>query len=279
MTKKRLGVALSGGGARGLVHIGVLQALDAAGIPVHFLAGTSMGGVIATGYAAGVTPDEMATLACEHSMGLRALWRMVDFAMPRKGLFHGEQVEKWVRDFLGKKTFDDLRVPLTLVAVDLNSGQEVYLNQGCVAPAVRATLSIPGLLAPVEQDGMRLVDGGLLNNLPVDVVRHMGADVVVGVDVYSDNTASFWQYLARKRLIAHTIGGVVETLGDALNLVVRAHSLYRMQQYPPDFLLQPDIPPHITVISGYDRVEDLIAWGREAAEAMLPALQEALAED
>ena len=280
--RKRVGLALSGGGARGLAHIGVLQVLAEAGIAVDCITGTSMGGVIATGYAAGVSPDEMAEIARTKAVGLRSLVRMIDIGMPRrgssprKGLLQGKQVEQWVKDFLGVRRFEDLHMPLTLVAVDLNSGREIHLNEGCLAPAVRATLSIPGLLAPVEQNGMRLVDGGLLNNLPVNVARQMGADIVIGVDVYSDNTASFWQYLAHKRLIAQTIGGVIETLGDALNLVIRVHSLERLRRYPPDFLLHPQIPPHITVISGYDYVDDIIAWGREAAAEILPDLQAAL---
>ena len=282
--RKRVGLALSGGGARGLAHIGVLQVLAEAGIAVDYITGTSMGGVIATGYAAGISPDEMAEIARTKAVGLRSLVRMIDIGMPRrgspprKGLLQGKQVEQWVKDFLGVRRFEDLRIPLTLVAVDLNSGREVHLNEGCLAPAVRATLSIPGLLAPVEQNGMRLVDGGLLNNLPVNVARQMGADIVIGVDVYSDNTASFWQYLAHKRLIAQTIGGVIETLGDALNLVIRVHSLERLRQYPPDFLLHPQIPPYITVISGYDYVDDIIAWGREAAAEILPDLQAALGD-
>jgi len=274
---RSLGLALSGGGARGLVHIGVLKALEAADIPVGFLAGTSMGGVIAAAYAAGMSPTEMERLALAHA-NLRSLWRVADPTLPRKGLFKGEQLEAFFKEYLGEKTFADLRIPLTLVAVDLNSGREIHLNRGCLAPAMRATLSIPGLLAPVEMDGMRLVDGGLLNNLPADVVRKMGADVVIGVDVYSDNTGSFWQHLSQKRLIANTIGDLIATLGDALNLVVRAHSAYRLQQNPPDFLLQPSVPPQVTVISGYDQAPQLIALGEQAVQAILPTLREALAQ-
>ncbi len=274
--RKRLGIALSGGGARGLVHIGVLQVLDEAGVPVDFLAGTSMGGLIAAGYAAGLSADEMAEMARTHGLSLRSLWRFFDLGRNRQGLIRGEEIEAWVRSVLGRKTFADLRIPLTLMATDLNAGREVWLTEGCLAPAVRATMSIPGLLAPVVRDGMRLVDGGLLNNLPVDVVRKMGADVVIGVDVYSDNAASFWQYLAHKRLIASTFGGIIANLGDALNLVIRAHSVERFEKYPPDFFLKPPIPPQITVISGYDHAEELIALGREAAQAILPDLQAAL---
>jgi len=274
--KPFLGLALSGGGARGLAHIGVLKALEDAHIQVDYLAGTSMGGVIAAAYAAGMSPSEIETIALEYA-NLRTLWRLADPTLPRKGVFKGKQLEVFFRRHLGEKTFADLRIPLTLVAVDLNSGKEIHLNEGVVAPAVRATVSVPGLLAPVERDGQRLVDGGLLNNLPVDVVRNMGADVVLAVDVYSNSEApSFWQSLGQKRFIAGTVGDLIGVLGDSLDLIIRTQSACKLQQSPPDFLVQPVIPANVTVIAGYDQAPRLIASGTNALSAVLNDLQAAL---
>ena len=189
----KLGLALSGGGARGLAHIGVLRALENTNIRPDYLAGTSMGGVIAAGYAAGLSPDDLEQIAQEFAT-LRKLWGLADPTLPRRGLFQGERLLAFFERCIQGCTFADLNIPLTLVAVDLNSGQEVHLREGSVAEALRATVSIPGLLAPVERNGQRLVDGGLLNNLPVDVVQAMGADITLGVDVYSSiEEASFWQ--------------------------------------------------------------------------------------
>ena len=170
---KQLGIALGGGGARGLAHIGVLRALESANIRPDYLTGTSMGGVIAAAYASGLGSDEMEQIALEFA-SVRKLLKLADPTLPRRGLFHGDRLVTFFEQHMQGRTFADLRVPLTLVAVDLNSGQEVHLREGSVTEAVRATVSVPGLLAPVERDEQRLVDGGLLNNVPVDVVVEMG---------------------------------------------------------------------------------------------------------
>ena len=166
-SKPKLGLALSGGGARGVAHIGVLRVFEEVGIQPDCLSGTSMGGVIAAGYAAGMSTYQLEEVVVEFAK-FRTMMRLADPTLPRSGLFQGKRLLEFMEEYLEGKKFADLSVPLTLVAVDLNSGQEVHLRDGSVAGAVRATISVPGLLSPVERDGMQLVDGGLLNNLPVD---------------------------------------------------------------------------------------------------------------
>jgi NTE family protein len=279
MTNKNdinFGLTLSGGGARGLAHIGVLKALENANIRPDYLTGTSMGGVIAAAYASGLSPDEIEQIALEYG-SIRKLWRLADPTLPRRGLFQGERLLAFFEDHMQGCTFADLRIPLTLIAVDLNSRQEVHMREGSVSEAVRATISIPGLLAPVEQNGQRLVDGGLLNNLPVDVVQSMGADVTLGVDVYSNNGGpSFWQELGQTRVLSHTIGDLIMVLGDSLDLLIQQQSLNKLQKKSPDFLIQPNIPLDVTVVTGYHRAADLVAIGEEATAAILPDLQAAL---
>ncbi len=279
MTKNNdinFGLTLSGGGARGLAHIGVLKALENASIRPDYLTGTSMGGVIAAAYASGLSPDEIEQIALEYG-SVRKLWRLADPTLPRRGLFQGERLLAFFEKHMQGCTFADLRIPLTLIAVDLNSRQEVHLQEGSVAEAVRATVSIPGLLAPVEQNGQRLVDGGLLNNLPVDVVQSMGADVTLGVDVYSNNGGpSFWQELGQTRVLSQTIGDLIMVLGDSLDLLIKQQSLNKLQKTPPDFLIYPDVPVDVTVVTGYHRAADLVAIGKEATTPILSDLQAAL---
>ncbi len=271
----RLGVALSGGGARGLAHLGVLKALEEAGFRIDYLAGTSMGALVAAGYALGYSPDELAALAVDLSQR-RNLFRIADVALDR-GLLRGERLHALLLELTHGATFADLRLPLTVVAVDLESGEEVHFTQGRLADALRASISLPGLLAPLEWEGRRLVDGGLLNDLPVDVVRQMGADVVLAVDVSpSGRGASFWHRLGQTPLLAATVGGLLAVLGDALDLVMHKHSLYKLRAFPPDFLLQPVIPPDVSVISGYNRVSELFHIGMESAIPVLPQLRDAL---
>ncbi len=275
-TRIKLGLTLSGFGARGLAHIGVLRALENANIRPDYLAGTSMGGVIAAAYASGLSPDEIEQIALKYA-SVRKLWGLADPTLPRRGLLQGERLLAFFEKHMHGCTFADLRVPLTLIAVDLNSRQEIHLREGSVAEAVRATVSIPGLLAPVERNGQRLVDGGLLNNLPVDVVQSMGADVTLGVDVYSNNGGpSFWQELGQTRVLSQTIGDLIMVLGDSLDLLIQQQSLNKLQNNSPDFLIYPDIPVDVTVVTGFHRAADLITLGEEAATAILPDLQASL---
>lgn len=274
--KPRLGLALSGGGARGLSHIGVIRALEKASIRPDYLTGTSMGGVIAAGLAAGLSSAEMEQIAHDFASP-RQLLRMADLTVPRESLFRGERLLAFFDQHLNGCTFADLSIPLTLVAVDLNSGQEVHLREGSVSDAVRATVAVPGLLAPIKRDGHRLVDGGLLNNLPVDVVRKMGADVTVAVDVYSSNGAmSFWQELGQRSFLSGTVGGLIAVLGDSLDLVIRQHTKTKLRETPPDFLLQPPIPQNVTVVTGFHRATEMISLGEEITQAIIPDLRIAL---
>jgi NTE family protein len=273
--KPRLGLALSGGGARGLAHIGVLKELEHAKIQVDFLAGTSMGGVIAAVYASGMSPDAIEAVALQYA-NKRKLLRLVDPSAHHHGLFQGEQLHALFRELLQELTFPDLCIPLTLMAVDLNSGQEVCMCEGNVADAVRATVSLPGFFEPVEYDGKRLVDGGVLNNLPVDVVRRMGADIVLAVDVSSDESNPFWRGLEHKRFIVGTVGGLISVLGESLDIIMRQLKDYKLQQSPPDFLLQLPIPLDVTVMTGYNRGPELIAVGETATHPIIHDLQTAL---
>ena len=177
-----VGLALSGGGARGLAHIGVLKVLDREGIPVDLLAGTSAGGVVAALRALGMSPGEME----ERGFWLgrwRNLVQLVDRADSRMGLFSAQKVADLLHRHFGDKTFADLDIPLALVAVDLETGEEVVLQEGLVLDGLRATTAYPGVFEPVRIGERLLVDGGVLNNLPCDVARSMGADVVIAVDI------------------------------------------------------------------------------------------------
>lgn len=278
--KPQLGLALGGGGARGFAHIGVLKALEEANIHIDYLSGTSMGGVIAAAFATGLSPDEIASIALEYSNS-RTLWRLADPTLPRQGLFRGERLVAFFEKQFKESTFASLRIPLTLVSIDLNSGKEVHLREGSLAQAVRATVSVPGLLAPVRRNDQCLVDGALLNNLPADVVRAMGADVVLAVDVYSSSPEepSYWQLLGKRRFLADTVGDLLRVLGDSLNLVIYHQNAYKIKESPPDFLVKPVIPPDVGLISGYDQSPLLITEGIKAVTPILRDISAALEQN
>jgi len=178
----KFGLALGSGSARGLAHVGVIQILEAYHIPIDIIAGTSIGSVVGSLYAAGASIDQLeeAALSIKKSTTLF----LIDPALPHSGLISGKKIEEILNDLaLKDKTFDDLKIPFAAVATDIESGTEVILNQGKVIDAVRASISIPGIFTPVKYQDYYLVDGGVVDPVPVDVVQKMGADIIIAVSL------------------------------------------------------------------------------------------------
>ena len=178
---KKLGLALGGGGARGLAHIGVIKALKELNVPIHCVAGTSIGAIIGGAFAAGIMDKAEQWAAAPNWKKLPKLF--LDLHLSKKALIRGDKIEKFFREMITVKTFDELNLPFAAVATDLMSGEEVVLRKGDVHTAIRASMSIPGVFCPVERDGKVLVDGGLVNPLPIEVCRQLGADKVIAVDL------------------------------------------------------------------------------------------------
>lgn len=260
-----IGLALSGGGARGLAHIGVLRVFEREGIPVDYLAGTSMGGVIAAGYAAGMSSYDLEREALAATRK-RHMLRLADPGLPNGGLIRGERVLAFFKKEFGEKTFAELNLPLVVVAVDLNSHQEVVVREGPVALALRATTSLPGLFKPLEINGMRLVDGGVLNNLPVDVVCQMGAEAIIAVDIGLSQDDGIGQWIGNHRWVPEGIANTLEVLDDTFYTMRITEQRNRLDQFTPDVLIRPELPKDVNAIVGYGRVKELITIGEQAAE-------------
>lgn len=176
--RRKLGFALGSGGSRGVAHIGFLKAMEEAGIKPDYISGCSMGSVVGAAYAAGMSPDEMYKAV----MALRFI-DLFDVTSKPGGLLDTRKIRKLLEKYIGDIYFDDLKIPFTCVAVDMVSQQLVEFSSGKVLDAVIASSSIPSVFKPMEKDGMRLVDGGVLQRVPVQQVKSMGAEKVVAVDV------------------------------------------------------------------------------------------------
>ncbi|MCS7177670.1 MAG: patatin-like phospholipase family protein [Anaerolineae bacterium] len=272
---RRIGLALSGGGVRGLAHIGVLKVLTEAGIPIHAIAGTSAGGLIGALYAAGIPPHQIE----EEALRIASPRRLLSFlnpVHPFRGLLSAQKVAEYLETFLDDLTFDQLHIPLAVVAVDLNRGQKVVLKEGRVVDAVRATTALPGLIRPVQREEQLLVDGGLLDNLPADVVRQMGAERVVAVDISTDETSLGWltEELKRRPFVPDSLAEMADILWRSLGVMMRDMNRRNLEEARPDLLIRPAIPPGVTVLTGLARAAEVIAAGEEAARAALPRLRE-----
>jgi len=280
-----VGVALSGGGLRGLAHLGVLQTLEETGIPVDFIAGTSMGGIVAGLYAAGISLERL--IAFGERTGL------MDLASPDRhwrGLFCQKRMAAHLAALLGSEetTFNDLRIPAAVIAADLETGEQVILDKGPLIPALLATAAFPILFSPVHHEGRWLVDGGVLNNLPVDIVRRMGADRVLGVSVPPSLCLSLDEAERQRSLSLrglrlfgnHTRDWKLPLLiaEASSSITIQAINRRRLELYPPDLLLEIRLP-NVGLLFGENGNLAIIEGGRRAAldrRAQLAALQKPL---
>lgn len=251
--RRRIGLALSGGVARGAAHIGVLNVLEREAIPVDCVAGTSIGSLVGALECAGVKAARMEELAARFG------WRRIaDVVFPRRGFLSFAKVERWLIETIGDLEFGGLCRPLAVVATELVSGEPVVLREGRVAPAVHASCAVPGVVVPVEVNGRWLCDGGASVNLPAAAVRALGADYVIGVDLFQHHVRSHWGpfgfgFAALENLIRRSGGGLEAA----------------------DCVITPALAGDLYVSFG--RYKELIAEGEAAAEAQLPAIRAALA--
>jgi len=188
--KAKLGIALSGGGARGIIHIGILRTFSKK-IKIDALSGTSSGAIVAASYACG-TLDLL-----EEYVTHLTRKEFIHFGDPAFscGIFHGNHFQKWLNTITLGKRFEDLKISLAIVSADLKNGKQVVFTKGPLNTAIRASCSVPGIFTPLKYKGMLLVDGGIVNNMPVDILPQLGADIVVGID--AANQSGFFSFLER----------------------------------------------------------------------------------
>ncbi len=181
--KNKIGLALGTGSARGWAHIGVINALNEANIKVDYVAGVSIGAVVGAVYAAG-------NIKALQDVALQLNWKQilsfVDIVFPKSGLIDGNKIADFIRKYIKAKNIEDLPLPFCAVSTDLATGKEIIIKKGDIVEAVRASISTPGIFTPVIKDNMTLIDGGIVNSVPVSVARKMGADIVIAVDLTHD---------------------------------------------------------------------------------------------
>lgn len=224
---KKLCLVLGAGGARGIAHVGFLQALDEQGIKPDSIVGCSMGAVVGACYSAGYSPKEMRDIA-EH-LKLKHIFDPSPAMFFKKSLLSSSKMRKKLEEILGEITFEQLKIPFECVAVDMHRGKIVTLNSGKVADAVRASSSIPMIFRPVIKDDQELVDGGVLCRLPIENAKNFNADVVVAVDVLGE----YRPHESSKNIISQALR--VVDLCDS-------HNTQRyLESHTPDVLIKPSL--------------------------------------
>jgi len=261
---RKIGLALGGGAARGLAHIGVLEALDKEGIPVDMIAGTSAGAAIGALYAQGKPASQIKDLAL--NTGWKQLFSLVDLTLPRSGFIEGTRIKNQLKSIIGDIKFSDLRIPLACVATDIRSGEEVVINDGSVLEGVRASISIPVIFTAVKWQDRYLVDGGLVNPVPVSTVRKMGADFVIAVNVIPPMGVRIQPAPESKA------PGIFQAM--LHSLYIATYSLVRTNLAGADIVIEPKLAR--IGYGDFHRIRDCIAQGALAAQDFISQIKKEL---
>ena len=253
--RPRVGVALSGGFARGIAHIGVLRVLEQNKIPIDCLSGTSVGALIAAAYASGTSLDEM-----ERKGSLTAFTDFGRWTLSRMGLASNQKLDEFLARFTTVTQFEDLKIPLSIAATDLVEAKTIYFTRGDLRLAVRASCAYPGLFLPVEIDGRMLVDGFVTDPVPVDGARKLGAEIVISVYLSTEGNQE------KPRSVFEVIGRAYSIVQLANEPVWRAAS---------SVVVEPDV----TNIQWdeFNKTPEMVLAGEAAAKRALPAIRAAIA--
>ena len=291
--RPKIGLALGSGGARGWAHIGIIEALTSFGVVPDIVCGTSIGALVGSAY---VTGNLAALKTRMENFGRRDVAAMLDLRLASGGLIEGRRIESFLDDLHISGPIESLGVRFGAVATDLRSGREVWLQKGPIGRAVRASIGIPGVLSPTqhEDDGW-LIDGGLVNPVPVSLARALGADIVIAVRINSysiegefseDTTAPLAPVLKIPQWLSSAVNPILErvlhaapeypsyfeVLSNSLDIMEDRITRMRLAGDPPDVLLRPSLGEYSWL--DFHRATEAIAAGRTCAEAAKPMLRQ-----
>jgi NTE family protein len=246
-----IGLALGGGAAKGVAHIGVLKALEDADIEVDYIAGTSVGAMIAALYAFKVDVETIGSLARRLTMS-----KVTSFKLNKTGFFSTESLRELMLEYVGDVAIEDAAIPLSIVATDINSGEEIVLTSGSVVDAVCASAAIPGIYIPVEINGRTLVDGGLVQNVPIEALQTAGAGVTIASHL---NSVSHYQEISH----------VLDVMRNAFEIAVSQHTQDQLKE--ADLLISMDLSD-FSLRDNTERYDELFNIGHQAATVQLTKL-------
>ncbi|MGE8204198.1 patatin-like phospholipase family protein [Heyndrickxia sp. NPDC080065] len=256
MKNPKIGLALGSGGARGFAHLGVLKTLEENNIPIDLIAGSSMGAIVATFYGVGHNMERL----IKFSTAFKRKYYL-DFTIPKMGFIAGKRLKEFLRLFTHNKNLEDLTIPVAVVATDIIKGERVVFKTGSIADAVRASISIPGIFVPEKLNGRLLVDGGLIDRVPISVVKEMGSDIVIGVDV---------SLFKRDAEITNIYDVIMQSI-DILQMEIMA-----MQETEANILLQPDVSFFSS--RAFTNIEEIIKIGEEETKKFIPEIKRTIEE-
>lgn len=279
---KKIGLVLGSGSARGLAHIGVLKALHKENIYPDLVVGTSIGALIGSIYATGMDPEEMSQKFCQ----LTRRWTIASF-FPRfhiSGFIGGGMLERFLHTFLEDLSFNDLKFPFLAIATDIETGKEVIICEGSIKKAVRASMSLPVVFIPVHYNGKILVDGGLVNPLPISIAKERGADIIIACNVtpkakknaksinLMDKNGKFPpEFFLRAR---KGLPNMKKVFFQSLSIMENEILTANLQKARPTILIEPEVGFFNS--TAFHKANEIIDCGEEAMKNYIPSIKQML---
>ncbi|MFC7392439.1 patatin-like phospholipase family protein [Scopulibacillus cellulosilyticus] len=254
MRRPKIGLALGSGGSKGFAHVGVLKVFEDEKIPIDMITGSSMGGLAGALYGVGHSYESMYKMAVNFKRQY-----FMDFIIPKMGFISGKKITSLLKTITHCKTFKDSRVPLKIIATDLLRGERVIFEEGYLYEAVRASISIPGILVPVKWKGKVLVDGGVIDRLPVSVLKDMGADIIIAVDVATFNGES-------------QVSSIFDVILQSIDIM--QEEMVRHQELHADVVIRPPVNQFNS--KAFTNMNEIIKIGEETAKKQLPLIYKAI---
>ncbi|MGE4397022.1 MAG: patatin-like phospholipase family protein [Sulfurimonas sp.] len=247
---KKIGIALGGGAVLGAVHVGVLKALEEKNVKINAICGTSAGAIVAALYAFGKTPAQIEKIVVEFE------WKKLSsLTLSKYGILSNEKIGEIIKLNIGDKKFKDANIPLGMIATDITTGEKVVLDKGSVADAVVASTCIPGIFIPVERGGRFLVDGGIVENVPISCLKNKDVDYLIGVDLVPERSYKKPE-------------NVIEVLYNSFNFLVRINK--KAQTKEADLTIKPDLTEYNAV--DMSQIKELIDLGYEETKKIIKEL-------
>ncbi|WP_372949346.1 patatin-like phospholipase family protein [Mariniphaga sp.] len=244
---KKIGLALGGGAVLGAAHVGVLKAIEELDLEISYIAGTSIGAFVAAFYAFGKTPAEIEEIA------LKLTWMDISgISLFKNGLLSNEKLGDLISEYIGNEKIENAKSPLAMIATDIFTGKKVVLKKGNVAKGVMASTCLPGIFIPVEMNDVTLVDGGIVENVPIDTIKEMGADYVVGVDLNAKNKYE-------------KPNNILDVIMNSFHFTLKAAAKYQTEN--ADLLIMPDLSEFN--MADTSQVKDLIEQGYKDSKKLL----------
>ncbi len=264
VNNKKIGLALGGGGARGIAHIGVVKKLLDTDIKPDLVAGSSMGAIVAAFLALDYDWEELEKEALSYDKK-KAIKTWLDLAKPGQAVLKGRKIRNFLKQKFDDLEFKDTKIPLRIVACDLESGEEVIIKKGRIVDAIYASICVPGIFSPVKIDNRILIDGSVVNPTPADIAKDMGADVIIAVDLISKNQEKI-----------EKIPGLVTTLILAFEIIRRQSIKYKLKTFDKNtVMVKPKIRDIIDSFKFYN-ISKFIKSGEDATEDVLSDIEKLL---